>query len=79
MENSSRAPLPHLGLLEYHFSYCRECDCFTYLMRGAKGKYKAKRKAGLVVGLKCCRCKKRRAVVGCFVTAKTNGNNESTH
>jgi hypothetical protein len=61
------------------FAYCRECDCHTYLMRWAKGTYKAKRKHGVVLGLKCCRCKKMRAVVGTFVTQGNNGNNQLPH
>lgn len=74
-----RSVSPQPGLLQYTFSHCQPCNCYTYLMRGAKGKYKASRKKGVVLALKCCRCKKMRAVVGCFVTTKTNGNNESSH
>ena len=66
---------PHSGShLEYHFAYCQPCDCYTYLMRGSSGKNKACHRRGILIGIKCCRCKRKRAIAGSFLTQPTNGN-----
>lgn len=67
------------AMLDYAFAYCVECDCFTYLMRRSRGSGKAHRRKGVLVGLRCCRCRKNRAVVGHFITGEPYGDIEQAH
>lgn len=46
----------------WYVAWCAPCQCYTHLMVRARGTNKASRKNGVVVGMKCCRCKRVRAV-----------------
>lgn len=65
-------------ILHYSWAYCRECECFTYLMAQSKGTGKAFRKHGQLIGLACCRCKRKRAIVGHFITPTPTDANVET-
>ena len=46
----------------WYIAYCKPCDCYTYLMARARGTNKAHHSNGVVIGIKCCRCRRKRAI-----------------
>lgn len=66
-------------MLRYHWAFCAPCDHYTYLMEGSRGTNKAHRKDGILLGIKCSRCKRKRAITGCFVTSVKSNDHQQTH